>query len=563
MLRSLSIRNVVLIERLELAFEPGLCVLTGETGAGKSILLDSLGLALGGRAEPGLVRAGQAQAVVAAAFEVGHNHPARAYLQEQGLDSDDDDVIVLRRQLSSDGRSRGFVNDTPSSARTMRAVAAFLIEVQGQFESHGLLDANVHREMLDAFGEAAPAAAVVASAHAALRAAEKHRDEIAAQARDLGAQREFLVHAVEEFDGLAPEDGEVARLADERNALVHQEQIITSLSEAMAMLDGDGDGAAGVADNARAALGRLDRAVALSGDRLRSVVEALELAVVHAEEAVAEIRTAGSALEAEPDRLAAVDDRLHALQGLARKHGVEADALPALGVRLRAELDDIENMDARVAAAAHAVEEARQAFDAACGVLSAQRATAAEALAEQINAELPALRLADAAFRVDLVLRAPEDWSQHGAETVAFVARTNPGSAFGPLHKVASGGELARFLLALKVVLAGGQAVPSLIFDEVDSGVGGATAAAVGERLARLANDVQMLVVTHSPQVAARGAHHWLVAKSANDGETVTAVRRLDDGERREEIARMLSAAEITDEARAAAERLLEPGRAA
>src|SRR5438552_3346438 len=441
MLLGLNIRDIVLIDRLDLALRPGLCVLTGETGAGKSILLDALGLALGKRAESGLVRTGAQQATVSAEFSVGRNHPAHAILREAGLDGDGE-AIVLRRLVGSDGRSRAFVNDEPASVGLLRELGESLVEIQGQFEQRGLLDPANHRMILDAFAEHS------VTPNALAKARHDWRE------------------------------------AGQRQA------------------------------------------------------------------------------DADPRKLEKVEERLFALRAAARKHQVAAANLPGLREQMAARLVELEAGADNVEHLVRATAEARGRFISAADAVSRGRAHAAARLDAGLAAELKPLRLDEARFRTVVTPLAEPDWGEHGCERVHFEVSTNPGAGFGPLARIASGGELSRFMLALKLVLAGTSSVPTLIFDEVDSGIGGAVAAAVGERLQRLGTNLQVLVVTHSPQVAARGAYHLRVAKSLAARETVTRVEELDEDTRQEEIARMLSGRNITAEARAAAASLIAGGRA-
>lgn len=558
MLNSLSIRDVVLIDRLDLDCRPGLSVLTGETGAGKSILLDALGLALGQRADAGLVRAGCTQAGVTAVFEVRAEHPAHLLLLEHGLEPDaGDSTIVMRRQVGADGRSRGFINDVPVNARLMRDVADRLIEIDGQFEAQGLLDPKSHRDLLDAYAEAGDERARVAETHRAWRTALVALQDRQAQIERLAEERDHLAASIAELEQLAPLPGESEQLAGEREMLMHQEQIIAAFNEALDAVEGN-DASAGVLDRLRTAQARLDRVADKAGAGMQPALEALDRAMIETEEAIAGLQAFGSKLEAEPDRLEHVDDRLYALRSAARKFDVGAGDLPALAQRMQDELRAVQDRGAAIAQLDAQAEKAHKQFAAACRALSNRRSKAAQDLAAAVMRELPALRLDRAKFTVALTPRAEDAWAADGAEEVRFLAATNPGTQPGPLHKVASGGELSRFMLALKVVLAHAGTVQTLVFDEVDSGVGGATAAAVGERLALLAEDLQVLVVTHSPQVAARGNLHWRVLKRAAGATTTTTVEVLTGDERLEEVARMLSGAEITAEARGAAARLLE-----
>jgi DNA repair protein RecN (Recombination protein N) len=564
MLAALSIRDVVLIDRLDLAFHAGLGVLTGETGAGKSILLDALGLALGVRAEAGLVRHGAAQASVAASFELGRDHPAWALLAEQGMGHDE--PLVLRRVLSADGRSRAFVNDQPVSVGFLRALGEGLVEIQGQLDQHGLLDPATHRTSLDAFGNHGDLLARTRAAHAAWREAE------AAKARfdaDLAAARrdeEFLRHALAELERLSPKPGEEAKLADERVFLMHREQVAEALNAARAHLVGEGArGTAagdGVDGRLRGAQRLVERAAEKAGGRLAAASAALERASVELGEAIAELQAFGASLEFEPGRLEAVDERLYALRDAARKHQVSSDALPALRATLAERLAALEERGDAGTRHAQAVADTRMSYIAAAKALGAARKTAAERLDRAIAAELPPLKLEKARFETRVAPLDEANWQADGVERVAFEVATNPNTPAGAIAKIASGGELARFMLALKVVLSKTGTAPTLVFDEVDSGIGGATAAAVGDRLARLGTELQVLVVTHSPQVAARGAHHWRVAKSEGSADRVlTSVEELAVSARREEIARMLSGRNVTDEARAAAASLIDGAR--
>jgi len=554
MLLSLTIRDVVLIDRLDLAFSPHLSVLTGETGAGKSILLDALGLALGARAESGLVRQGAAQAVVAAEFELAAGHAARAILAEQGIEAED--TLVLRRVVNADGRSRGFVNDQPASVGLLKQLGDTLVEIQGQFEQRGLLDPANHRALLDAFAADPGTVETVAARWAGWRAASRARAEAEsaiAKARD---DEEWLRHSVAELDQLKPVPGEEKALAERRSLLTHRAQVAEAMAGAWNDLGGDRGGARAL----NAAARQLEKVRDKAGGRLDPAIAALERALVETHEAVALLETARRADEADDDRLESVEDRLYALRGMARKHGVPVDGLAALQVTLAARLAAIEDGGAGLARLAAEEERARAGYVSAASLLSERRRRAAEKFDRAVQVELAPLKLDRARFRTLLAPLAEADWGPDGTERIAFEVATNPGAAPGPLARIASGGELSRFLLALKVVLARVSSVPTIVFDEVDSGIGGAVAAAVGERLARLGQELQVLVVTHSPQVAARGAQHWRVVKHQAKTATVTRVEALDPPARREEIARMLSGASITTEARAAADSLLAAG---
>ncbi len=558
MLTALAIRDVVLIERLELDFGSGLTVLTGETGAGKSILLDSLGLALGSRADAALVRAGAAQASVTACFAPAAGHPVHALLTEQGLDTEDD--IVLRRVLAKDGRSRAFINDQPVGVSLLRRAGALLVEVQGQHEQIGLADPASHAGLLDAFGVAAPLRERVQSTWRSWREAitglEAAREAIDAAQRD----EDWLRHAVDELAAMAPGEGEEERLAGERQRLQQGERRAEMIAAALAELTPRDRRSPAPAAALRAASRALQRLASPGQDAANPAASAMA-ALERAEEAMAEAETlltrlAGEA-DADPRQLEQAEERLFALRGLARKHAVQVSELPALLDALSARLAALDTGAAQVAALEQAVQAARAGYVEAAAALSAVRLAAAARLDRAVAKELPPLRLEKARFRAAVSPLEESEWGPSGTDAVRFLIATNPGQELGPLARIASGGELSRLMLALKVVLASGSPVPTLVFDEVDADVGGATAAAVGERLTRVAQRVQVLVVTHSPQVAARGGAHLRVAKQAAKGRAATLVDQLDARSRREEIARMLAGETITDAARAAADELL------
>jgi len=554
LLTSLAIRDVVLIERLDLTFGAGLTVLTGETGAGKSILLDSLGLALGARADSGLVRAGQPQASVAAAFSVTEDHPARAVLTEQGIEAEDE--LVLRRVVTADGRSRAFANDQPVGLALLRRLGTLLVEVQGQHEQVGLADPAAHAGLLDASGGLEKLRGAVGEAHRAWRAAERTlaaaREEIATAQRD----EEFLRHAVAELEELAPEEGEEDALAAERQKLQQGERRSEAIAEAIAALSPRDRRAANPATALRGAARALERLPAPNTEA-EPALEALGRAL----DALAEAETALDRLahDAGPDprRLEHVEERLFALRAAARKHLVPVVELPTLLASLKSRLAALDAGTDRVTAAERAAAETRAAYLAAAGRLTEARRDAAGKLERAVAQELPPLKLERARLVIEVAPKPENGWGPEGVDRVTFLVSTNPGQAPGALDKVASGGELSRLMLALKVVLARGSPVPTLVFDEVDSGIGGATAAAVGDRLARVAERLQVLVVTHSPQVAARGGRHLSVAKQVKSGRAETRVTPLDVPARREEIARMLAGERVTEAARAAADSLL------
>ena len=548
MLRQLSIRDVVLIDRLELEFEPGLGVLTGETGAGKSILLDSLGLALGVRADTGLVRQGQPQASVAAEFELPSEHPAFALLDEQGIGTEPGEPLLVRRTLKSDGGSRAFAGGAGVSAAILRDIANGLVEIHGQHDDRGLLNPRGHRALLDLFGkvDVAPAA----QCWAQVERLESELAEARAAADEAARDRDWLEHAAKEIAALAPEAGEETRLAEERALM----QAGAKAGETLAGLDELLGGSEGALAQLRAAARRIERGAA-DHPLLAEALASLDRALIEGSEAEDKIARAAEVLAFDPARLESVEARLFDIRGLARKHRVEADALAALGNELTDKLALIEAGGERIHALEGELADARALYDDAARLLRAARREASARLDSAVAEELPPLKLDAARFRTAL---SDADPGPAGIDRVEFEVSTNPGAPFGPLTRIASGGELSRFILALKVALAEAGTAQTMIFDEIDRGVGGAVASAIGERLARLARKSQLLVVTHSPQVAARAAHHYRIEKSHEEGVTRTLVRKLTPDERREEIARMLSGAAITDEARAQAARLLE-----
>jgi DNA repair protein RecN (Recombination protein N) len=562
MLSSLSIADVVLIDHLELDIRPGLCVLTGETGAGKSILLDALGLALGERAEARLVRRSAKQAAVTAVFHLDDDHPVRDHLAEQGIVLDDGELL-LRRVLGADGRSRAFINDQPVSIGLLKTIGGLLVEIHGQFESQRLLNPASHQGLLDAFGGYTPLRQETARMHQVWKkAVQAHgvaEEKMAAARRD----EEYLRHAVGELTTLTPEAGEETRLAEQRTLMMHGEQLVEAMNNAARDL-GEGRGAE---DQLRSAIRELERASEKAGGRLDEVIATLDRAASEATEGLAQLEKLSGELSFDPAALEQAEERLFALRALSRKHGVAVDDLSALCDQLADRLAALEDGGAALADLEQARDAARSAYEDAAGRLSDARKKAAKGLDPAINGELSALKLGQAVFVTEIAPLAEDSWNETGRDRVSFTAATNPGTPAGPLNKIASGGELARFMLAIKVVLADADPIATVVFDEVDAGVGGAVADAVGERLARLSKNSQVLVVTHSPQVAARGVHHWRVTKSLKNGEKGTGLKDeveartgvdvLDETARKEEIARMLAGAKITDEARAAADSLL------
>ena len=548
MIRQLAIRNVVLVERLELEFDAGLGVLTGETGAGKSILLDALGLALGARSDAGLVRSGEESASVSAEIDLPRYHPVHALLAEQGLESGEGEPLNLRRTLKADGGSRAFVGSASVPAGLLRDVGALAVEVHGQHDERGLLNPRGHRALLDAFGGLETSGVAHAWSDVTRIEGElaQARADLAASERD----RDYLVHYLSEIDALAPKAGEETRLAEERFAM----QAGIKAGESLTGLDELLGGSEGALAQLRLAARRIERGAA-DQELLAEALAALDRSLIEASEAEDKIARAADALAFDPARLDATEARLFEIRGLARKHRVEPDSLAELADRMRAQLSEIEAGGERIAELDRELEQARLRYSHLAAELSRQRHEAALRLDSAVVAELHPLKLDAARFRTALIEAEP---GPGGTDKVEFEVSTNPGAPFGPLTRIASGGELSRFVLALKVALAEAGNAGTMIFDEIDRGVGGAVASAIGERLARLARQSQVLVVTHSPQVAARAAHHFRIEKTHGPEGTRTSVRRLDKDERREEIARMLSGAAVTDEARAQAARLLE-----
>jgi DNA repair protein RecN (Recombination protein N) len=548
MLRSLDIRDLLIIDRLDLAFQPGLNVLTGETGAGKSILLDALGFVLGWRGRAELVRAGAAQGEVTATFDLAPGHPARAVLAEAGLPGDDE--LILRRVNAADGRKTAWVNDRRTSGEVLRALSDTLVELHGQQDDRGLLNPRGHRDILDAFAGVAPLLAETRARWRDLAAARRARDAAEATLAAVRAEEDYLRHAVGELDRLNPQPGEEADLDARRRLMQGAARIREDIARAHAVL-----GPQGVEGHVRDATRWLGGAADRAEGRLDAALAALERLSAELGEAQQGVENCLAALDFNPAELEAVEERLFAIRALARKHGCLPDDLATFADRLREKLAALDGGAKNLARLASDVTTATAAHAAACASVSAARRAAAAELDAAMAAELPPLKLERATFRTDLSATEP---GPEGADAVAFTVATNPGAPPGPLDRIASGGELSRFLLALKVCLTRGEVPVTMIFDEIDRGVGGATADAVGRRLAALATEAQVLVVTHSPQVAARGAHHWRVEKRVADGVTTSVVTPLDRAARVDEIARMLAGDTITEAARAAARALLK-----
>ena len=555
MLTRLSIRNIVLIEALDLDFSGGLGVLTGETGAGKSILLDALGLVLGNRADAGLVRAGEERASVTATFEFGRlPKSVTELLDDAGIEVEQGEPVILRRQLRVSGEglgSKATVNDQPVSVTLLRDLAGALVEVHGQHDDRGLVNPSGHRMLLDRFANAdlAGVSAAWRTSQAAREALDVARERVAAARED----RDLVLAHLEELTALAPQDDEEQGLALARADMQKGERLSGDLEELRHLWGGSDSALASLRSAAR----RLDR-IASEHPLLAEALAALDRAVIEASEAEDRIEKAAEALTHDPMELDRIETRLFDLRAVARKHRCEVADLPEMARSLRARLDAIEGGEEELAGLEAAATDAQERYIGLATALQKARVAAAGRLDKAVAAELDPLKLGDARFRTAIADLPPERWGPHGMDSVEFLIATNPGADFAPLAKIASGGELSRFILALNVALAEQGGAASLIFDEIDRGVGGAVASAIGERLSRLADGGQVLVVTHSPQVAARGASHYMIAKTSEGLVTRTSVSLLDDAERRQEIARMLSGAEVTDEARAQADRLLE-----
>ncbi len=553
MLVQLAIRDIVLIDRLDLEFGRGLTVLTGETGAGKSILLDAFSLSLGARGDGSLVRHGEPQGQVTAVFDLPADHPALAAARAQDIDSDGE--LILRRVQMADGRTRAFVNDQPVSAQALRGIARGLVEIHGQHDDRALVDSGVHRQLVDAYGGLFAECEAVRSAYMALRGAEAEYSDEQARLEKVRGEADYLRHAHAELTKLAPEAGEEAGLAARRAAMMQAEKVSAELRDAYEAVAGESSPLSTLSSVLR----RLERRQAQAPELITPAVQALDAALNAFDVAGQTLDQALRLADYDQAELERAEERLFALRAAGRKYGVAIDALAALAEQIAGDLAALDAGEARLVRLEKAVAAAQAGYDEAARALSACRNSAAKKLERAVNAELAPLKLEGASFlvqfRQDAAAAGPA-----GIDQLEFWVKTNPGTKPGPLMKLASGGELARFMLALKVVLADRGSAPTLVFDEIDTGVGGAVAEAIGQRLARLASDVQVLAVTHAPQVAAQAKGHFRIVKDAMDkGKRVaTRVTHLGQEARREEIARMLAGATITEEARAAAGRLLE-----
>lgn len=553
MLTLLAVRNVVLIEALDLEFRSGLTVLTGETGAGKSILLDALGLALGSRANFGLIGPAGNSAEVTAIFTPPSQHPVWDKLEAAGIDANDHQDLIMRRRLR-DGKSTALINDTPVGLNVMRECGDTLVEIQGQFEGRGLLDFSTHGVLLDRFAGHSHLLRDCQHTWQEWQAAITHYETAATTRKEAEANAAWLKDAVEQLDHLAPEAGEESKLMEERDVLANVTRIADALSQADHLINGDAGALSQIAQSSR----QIGRISDVAGSLTKDIEAALERAEVEISEVERALASAQANLEGDPGRMIALDDRLHELRQQARKHEVEADDLMALHDDLRQRLAAIEDKAGDLGKLAKARDEAAANYHAAREAISQSRQSAAGKLDALIMAELPPLKLEQARFMTKVTPLSDAQIGPRGGDAIRFEASTNPGMAEAAIDQIASGGELARFLLALKVVLSDSEAPATLIFDEVDAGVGGAVASAVGSRLARLGEQTQSIVITHSPQVAARGKHHYRISKSVAENGAISTTAMLDEDERVEELSRMLAGEKITDEAKAAARRLLE-----
>ncbi len=555
MLKELSIRNVILIDKLDLSFNDGLCVLTGETGAGKSILLDSLGLALGERGGASLIRSGEEKLSVSASFELPKGHPVWAVLDEYEIekDADDESRLNLRRVINADGKGKAFVNEQAINSTILRKIGDELVEVHGQFETHGLMNPVNHRSILDAYGKLGGLSSDCNKSYNKWHEIKKQRIAEEEMLSRSAVEEDYIRHVIDELEAFAPKEGEEKALSEERALLMNSEKLIDAVSGAYGAIN-----SARVANVLVQAQGSLIKAVSMAEAQLNPIIESLERASIELSEATSMLEVCNSEFDLDPKKLEHTEERLFALRALARKHNVLGDDLLGVLKAYKARLDAIDNGTNNIAKLLKDEEQARLSYIENAQRLSDARKKSADALDKAVAKELPPLKLDKATFKTMVELVSENEWNSNGWDKVSFTVSTNVGAPQGPINKIASGGELARFMLALKVNLAQSATIPSLVFDEVDTGIGGATASAVGERLAKLGQNLQVLVITHSPQVASRGKQHLKVEKLSDAITTRTQVKELSKAERHEEIARMLSGETITDAARAAADDLLK-----
>lgn len=554
MITDINISNVVLIERLGIEFKGGLCALTGETGAGKSILLDSVGLSLGNRASSSLVGKKSEQSSVSLGFSLPRDHPALIIAKEHGIDSDDG-AIILKRIIGKDGKSKAFANDVPVSVNLLKMMGETLVEFHGQFDNHKLLNPSTHRKIIDDYAKLDKELKNLSICWNNWKNAEKDLEEAKRKAEKAKEDEEYLTHVVKELKELSPEKGEEERLSEIKTKLQNKERILEALNNAYKCLCGDG----GADSMLQKSFRLIDRGTQNAGDTVNQVLEAIDRAMNETNEAVSMIDNICADLMNDDENLEFIDDRLHELKAAARKHQCLVDDLPEKLEELSEQLKYIHSQDDILSDLAEKCKICKENYIKQAEKVSKVRKDAALKIDKEMSAELPPLKLENAKFKTEIIRKEQSEWNENGIDKVEFLISTNPNSAFGSLNKIASGGEMARFMLALKVVMAEIGSACTLIFDEVDTGIGGAVADAVGERLAKLAKNKQILVVTHSPQVASRADNHWHVSKNNSNDGVVTSISSLDNHkERKEEIARMLSGANITKEARAAAEKLLQ-----
>ncbi len=554
MLAHLAIRNVVLIEKADLDFSKGLCVLSGETGAGKSILLDALGLALGSKGDAKLVRAGQENASVTAKFVLPPYPALDALLDEIGLDALEDGELVIRRQLSADGKSRAFLNDAAVSAKALKIIGEALIEIHGQNGQRGLMDTTTHREALDAFGGLESELNTLQTTFAAWKAARQARDDLQKHLDEAARERDYLKHMHGELKALNPQTGEEETLSDTRLRMMQSEKLAGTLDDALTALSQPRN----VMEAMRSAQNILARSTLKDAAHFNPAIEALDKAMSELEEARDVLELLGRSCEYDPRVLEEVEERLFALKAAARKYNLTIEELPTLFMQVEDKLTALDAGENNLKKLEADVKATRENYLESARILGARRKDVASQLEAAIHVELAPLKMEATRFRVALDVKPESEWNAHGMETVTFEVATNKGAHFARLDAIASGGELSRFMLALAVVLGGKKSTPTLIFDEIDAGTGGAVADAIGKRLQRLGSHAQVLVVTHAPQVAARGNQHLFINKQEIDSHTHTRVRELTLVERHEELARMLSGATVTEEARKAAGKLLE-----
>lgn len=555
MLTHLSIQNIVLIESATLECGAGLCVLTGETGAGKSILLDALGLALGARSEARLIRAGADKAQVVAEFTLGDAVGLRAQLEELGVEAEDQ--LIIRRQLTADGKSRAYLNDVAVSAKALRDVGEQLVEIHGQHQQRGLLDSATHGRLLDAYGKHDVLLAGVARDYAAWREMRNARETLLAQTEQTAREKEYLEHMRAELKALNPKPGEEDALTEQRTRMMQGEKMAATLDEVITDLEQPRS----VYEALRGAQSTLLRSTLKEAEKFTPAIDALDKAMLEVEEARSVIMALGHASQFDQGELERVEERLFALKAAGRKYNLPLDELPDLFAQVKEKLEMLSQQEVRLVVLDKEVAAARAAYQTSAQALSEARRKTAKKLVTAVHAELTPLKMEATRFEVALLPKDESGWNALGMEKVEFHVATNKGSNLGALAEVASGGELSRFMLALAVVLGEAKATPVMIFDEIDTGTGGAVADAIGRRLERLGQVAQVLVVTHLPQVAARGSQHFVVEKSEKKGVTYTHIRPLSASQKEEELARMLSGAEVSDKAREAARHLLEAAR--